>query len=113
MSETRVVNKNTKGSRFILRNEVYIGRGSRWGNQWSHRPDTKASFLVETRERAVEQYRRWLWTEVRAERITLSDLASLRGKTLVCYCAPLLCHGDVLARAADWAADEIEQEGPA
>lgn len=25
----------------------------------------------------------------------------LRGKTLVCWCAPLMCHGDVLAKLAD------------
>ena len=28
-------------------------------------------------------------------------LGELRGKRLACYCAPLPCHGDVLAALAD------------
>jgi len=27
--------------------------------------------------------------------------ANLRGKILGCYCAPLACHGDILARIAN------------
>ena len=39
--------------------------------------------------------------------MSLEELASLHGKTLACHCAPLPCHGEVLARAAAWAASVL------
>lgn len=99
--ETQVVNRRM--SEF----DVYIGRGSEWGNDYSHREGTKAKFLVESREEAIACYKRDLWRKIQAdpERM-IPKLAALRGKRLGCYCAPLACHGDVLAMAAEWAAKE-------
>ncbi|GDY72351.1 hypothetical protein SAV31267_018360 [Streptomyces avermitilis] len=34
----------------------------------------------------------------------LAQVPALRGRTLACWCAPELCHGDVLAEIADGAA---------
>ena len=50
------------------------------------------------REEVLDRYRRWLLA-----RPQLIDRArrELRGKTLGCFCKPLLCHGDVLAEIAD------------
>ena len=50
------------------------------------------------REEVLHKYRRWLLA-----RPQLIDRArrELRGKTLGCFCKPLLCHGDVLAEIAD------------
>jgi hypothetical protein len=76
---------------------VYIGRSmparglrSRWGNPF--RLDETMS-----REEAIEAYEEYLREQPRL----LARVAALRGKTLVCWCKPEPCHGDVLARLAD------------
>ena len=95
---------------------VYIGRGSRWGNPYSHLDKSSALYKVGTREEAVASYRLHLWGEIKEGKIALPDLAALDGKTLGCYCAPKLCHGEVLSVAAAWAAgvirDAEEEQDP-
>jgi len=92
--------------------DTYIGRGQcpltgepgLWGNPFSHRPSSVAGVVfVATREEAIRRYAGWLSTEVDDERISLEELAELHGKVLGCWCAPELCHGEVLERAAAWA----------
>lgn len=87
MTETTVVNKYHK-----LPYDVYIGRGSKWGNPFSHMSNTKAQFKVNTREEAIEKYREWIMTQQHL----LDSLDELEGKTLCCFCKPRACHGDVL-----------------
>jgi hypothetical protein len=79
----RVLNKRTDG---IPEGAVYVGRGSKWGN-----PYKLADGL--TREECINLFR--LLLTQRMERGVL-DPAELRGRDLVCYCAPLPCHGDIL-----------------
>lgn len=100
-----VLNKHVHG---IPAGAVYIGRGSKWGNPFTsiQGRNTKASFVVATREEAIEKYREWLKNQIRSGSITKSDLAELYGKDLVCFCAPKPCHGDVLEAAAAWAVKE-------
>lgn len=69
--------------------DVYIGRPSKWGSPFSLRGFT--------REEAVAKYRVWLL----AHPDLLKDLHELKDKRLGCYCAPQLCHGDVLAELAN------------
>lgn len=80
--------------------DVYIGRGSKWGNPFSHLdrlfPNPNLVW-VESRAVAIERYREYL--EDHPE--LMDDLHELRGKVLGCYCKPLACHGDVLAELAD------------
>lgn len=83
--------------------DVYIGRGSVWGNDYSHLPETKASHKVDTRDEAVEAYRNQLWTSIRSGTITVPMLKSLDGKRLGCFCKPKSCHGDIIAKAVEWA----------
>jgi len=90
--------------------DVYVGRPSRWGNPFSHKPGTKARYRVADRTEAIASYRRWLWEEIRAGRVQLEELAALDGKTLGCWCSPAPCHGEVLLEAAAWAARQLEQE---
>jgi hypothetical protein len=76
-------------------NCVYIGRGvsrggyrlpkSQWANPYSSPRDG-------TPEEVVAQYRQWIL----AQPELLAALPDLGGKHLVCWCAPALCHGDVL-----------------
>lgn len=76
--------------------DVYIGRGSKWGNRFSHLPLklTKAEVQVKTREEAIECYAEW----IKHQPELLASLANLKGKRLGCYCKPLACHGDVLVK---------------
>ena len=90
--KTRIVNKYKHSF------DVYIGRGSKWGNDWSHKEGTKAKFKTKTVEESIEKYREWITqgNENGDGRHLLNDLHELKGKTLGCYCVPGPCHGDVL-----------------
>lgn len=80
------------GARF----DVYIGRGSVWGNPFTHKnlKDTKAIYQVSSRLEAIEKYEEWILTQP----YLLDRLSELKGLVLGCYCAPMLCHGDVLVK---------------
>ncbi|ADC73234.1 conserved hypothetical protein (plasmid) [Thioalkalivibrio sp. K90mix] len=70
---------------------VYIGRPSRWGNPFVVGRDG-------TREEVVARYREWLLA--RPEKMEAAR-RELRGRDLVCFCAPKACHGDVLIEIAN------------
>lgn len=69
---------------------VYVGRPSVWGNPWSIGKDG-------TREQVVQKYR----DMVLSTGWSGSIKQDLRGKHLVCWCAPLACHADVLLEIAN------------
>ena len=81
---------------------VYVGRPTKWGNPFSHQDGTLAHLKVKSREEAVSKFREMLcqkdtfWSVKRHE-IKLE----LRGKDLVCWCAPKECHADVLLEIAN------------
>lgn len=87
--------------------DVYIGRGSIWGNPFTHKEGTKAQIVVSSREAAVKAYRGWLWNQLRVGNITKEMLIELDGKRLGCYCKPQACHGDVIVMAIKWAKGEL------
>lgn len=78
--------------------DIYIGRGTPLGNPY---PINEAT--GDTRKAVVAKYRRWLWNEIKAGRITLDYLRSLDGKRLGCSCYPKACHGDIVVEAVKWA----------
>lgn len=86
--------------------DVYIGRGSIWGNPYSHMQGTKAQWTVETRDQAVDSYRKYLWQKIKNGEITVDMLIALDGKRLGCYCAPQRCHGEIIVAAIEWAKQE-------
>ncbi len=70
--------------------EVYIGRGSKWGNPFVIGKDGN-------RDEVCKKYEQYL-----ASRPDLiAALPELKGKVLGCYCAPLACHGDLLSFLAN------------
>lgn len=75
---------------FATKNDVFIGRGSKWGNPYRIGPDG-------TREEVIAKYEGYL--DSRPDLV--ASLPELKDRNLVCYCKPLPCHGDVLARRAD------------
>ncbi len=87
-----VVNKNKKEF------DVYIGRGSQWGN-----PFPINLSKGHTREVVIDKYKVSLKRMLKSGIITVDDLLALDGKKLGCFCKPLPCHGDVLVEAVEWA----------
>ena len=80
---------------------VRIDRRTRWGNPFRITEGV-------SRTHAIALYREHLWRRIRADEVALEDLAALESQTLLCWCRPrLACHGDVLARAAQWAAIKL------
>jgi hypothetical protein len=69
---------------------VYIGRPSKWGNPFLIGRDG-------TRAEVVARYRAWVCEQP----ALLAALPELRGRDLVCWCAPEACHGDVLIELAN------------
>mgnify|MGYP001566942960 CR=1 FL=1 len=56
-------------------------------------------FKVETygRTKCIELYREYFHHKIKTDRGFREVVHYLKGKRLGCYCAPLLCHGDIIA----------------
>lgn len=91
----RVYNKRAGN---VPKGAVYVGRPSKWGNPYSHHPGKYVRQKVRTREEAVTQFAALVAAnpDFRAE-----IKRELRGKDLVCWCAPLACHADILLEIAN------------
>ncbi len=81
---------------FIPDEAVYIGRPSIWGNPFPLPIGRKAT--DEERDQCLAKYEEWLNTR---PDLVAKIKAELKGKDLVCFCAPKKCHGDVLVRIAN------------
>jgi hypothetical protein len=69
--------------------------GSKWRNPFQiDKPNKKRDG---TREEVVARFRAWLCDQPEL----LASLPELRGHHLVCWCAPLPCHGDLLLEFAN------------
>jgi hypothetical protein len=77
--------------------DVYVGRGSRWGNPYSHKEGTLAEHVVGSRSEAIQKFEEYLLSNEELMR----DLPKLRGKILGCWCKPKSCHGDILIKYAN------------
>ena len=86
----------------VHNNTVLIDRRTKWGNRFRIGPDG-------TRDQVIARYRADLWRRIRAGEIALEDLAEIAGCWYACWCLPRPCHGEVLARAAGWAADVLAE----
>ncbi len=78
--KTTVVNKNH--SKF----DVYIGRGSIWGNPYRIGIDGN-------RDEVIRKYK----ADFDNGKFSEEQLSTLKGKRLGCFCKPVACHGDVIA----------------
>ena len=81
---TRVVNVRKDDNA-----DVYIGRGSYWGNPYSMEEG-------DSREEVIRKFK-YDFDHDLFPNIDKSKVFELRGKRLGCYCKPADCHGDVLA----------------
>ena len=110
-----VVNKRT----FKGNNLSYIGRGSPLGNPFTHKENTKAKFIVDSVESAVEAYRKYLNEAIESKDRKICDelnrLYKLYFKqgcelNLGCYCkykGDELCHGDVVKEILEKAIEKL------
>ncbi len=89
----QVLNKHASG---IPPGAVYVGRGSKWGNPC---PITR----VHSRAHVIAMHGTWL----KGQHELLRDIHELRGKDLVCFCAPQACHADLLLRLANGTREEM------
>ena len=81
----KVWNKRDKN---CPKDAVYVGRPSKWGNPFKIGRDG-------SREEVIVKYRTWLLEDHQL------PFKQLKGKDLVCWCAPLPCHADVLLELAN------------
>lgn len=109
----RVVNKKTHKP---TPDDFYIGRGSVMGNPYyckdSNHP--QALYKVDTMEEAIGEYCKYLehsYSNNASFNKVVKELIDyeLNNKdiNLVCYCAPNRCHGDVIKKFVEDAANQI------
>lgn len=84
----RVLNKHRDA---IPDGAVYVGRPSPWGNPFQ-------IDIFGDRQTCIDMYESMLRDFPNAVELAKKEL---RGKDLVCWCAPLPCHADVLLRIAN------------
>ena len=82
----------------------YIGRPSPLGNPFRVKPHGQYE-----RGETIELYRRWLWDKISTgdrdvciELDRLTYMARHGDLTLLCWCAPKACHGDVIKKCIEW-----------
>lgn len=73
---------------------IYVGRPSKFGNPFTLDPKKKG----QDREEVIQLYRDYL--AVNPELVEAIK-RELKGKDLVCFCKPKLCHADVLLEIAN------------
>lgn len=79
---TTVVNKRKQ------KYDVYIGRGSPFGNPFIIGRDGN-------RAEVIRKYRDYFYKRIEDSEFR-DRVLSLKGKVLGCFCKPLPCHGDVI-----------------
>jgi hypothetical protein len=69
---------------------VYVGRPGFWGNPFEIGRDG-------SRDEVIAKHRAWLPGSPRH----MAKMHELRGRDLVCWCAPLRCHAETLIELAN------------
>ena len=88
MSKEKV--KNIRVEVFNEDKDIFIGRGSKWGNPFVIGKDGDRNLVI---EKYIEYF------ENNDE--LKKDIEELKDKNLVCYCAPEACHGDYLLKKVE------------
>ena len=94
---------DTSSEALLERGIVRVHRATPWGNPFP------VSKRYGNRDDVLERYRRDLWRRIRSGELPLDELAAIADKPLACWCHPKPCHAAVLARAARWAAEQLEK----
>lgn len=88
--------KGTIPNFFITRNDFL-------GNPFSHLSNTKAEFIVENREVAIEKYKEYFKERFKTDNKFKQEVINFiswiyheKEVNLVCWCTPSSCHGEFL-----------------
>lgn len=98
-----------------LTNCKYVGRG-KWGHlegvgpfgnpiRFSRKCPVCGGLhhkSTEGRKKLLQCYRKHLWKQIKEDEFFRADVRELLGMELLCHCAPLGCHADLLADASLW-----------
>lgn len=89
--------------------DIYIGRGSIFGNPYTHLPlhNTSAKYKVNSIKDAVMNYKIYFDDRIENDSRFLLAVSKLHGKTLGCYCVKhpisgytdpdnIICHGQII-----------------
>jgi len=80
---------------------IYVARPSKFGNPFSHRASKiPGIILVPSRDDAIRRFQEWVMAPEQAE-LREAARKELRGKDLVCWCAPQFCHADIWLEIAN------------
>jgi hypothetical protein len=100
------IGRARRGLSSPLPGQAYVGRPSPLGNPYALGRDGN-------REEVIGKYRQWLWDQLQQpnspqerELRRLLALAVAGKLELLCWCAPLPCHAEVVRRALLWLAGE-------
>ncbi|MFN9637032.1 MAG: DUF4326 domain-containing protein, partial [Synechococcaceae cyanobacterium] len=100
------IGRARRGIGSLLPGQVYVGRPSPLGNPYALGRDGN-------REHVIAKYRRWLWARLQEhdspqeqELRRLLTLAVAGKLELLCWCAPLPCHAEVVRSALLWLAGQ-------
>ena len=91
----RVLNKRTDQ---IPSDAILVDRTTKWGNPFKTGAICYGRVL--TRQDAIGVHKGWLLHSDAGQRL-LRDIGELTGHDLVCWCAPLPCHADLLLELAN------------
>lgn len=75
--------------------DIYVGRGSKWGNPYSH--IYGKGIYCSNRSIAIKKYEEY----IKSNKELLESLHELKGKVLGCYCSPKRCHGEILIKLVE------------
>ena len=84
--------------------DVYIGRGSAFGNQFTYLTNVKnpaTTHFVENRAVAIAEFKKYFLKRISSDIAFRNKVLALKDKKLGCYCKPLPCHGDVIKEWLD------------
>jgi len=81
--KTKLVNRK------IDYEDIYIGRGSPFGNPYIEGKDG-------TRKEVIEKYRDWFYKRINKKPRFKRAVEALRGRRIGCYCVPKPCHGQII-----------------
>lgn len=93
----KVLNKYTDKV-IITSDDVYCGRPSKWGNPFVIGKDG-------SRDDVCEKFEDWFIQQ----RHLLRALPEIRGKNLICFCAPQRCHCHTLIKYANLPQYEFDE----
>ena len=87
---TTIVNLRRKRGQLRPVYDVKIDRSTVFGNPFEIGRDGD-------RNQVVEKYKEYFYKRIQTDLLFKQKVLELKGLTLACWCAPLLCHGMVIA----------------